>query len=732
MKKETKKKGNPAEIGDLRMRLEEAEEALRAIRSGEVDALIVSSPRGEEVFTLKGAEQPYRVFIEAMNEGAVTLDSQGNILYCNNRFAEMLKTSSDKVIGSSIYQFIPPTDSQDFESAFQTGKREETTVDISFRRQDEGFLPVHLSFNALHGQDLPVVCMVAMDLTEHKRYEQEILKSHTELEIRVQERTAELRTEISERKRAEKSLRESEQRWATTLASIGDAVISTCVDGRITFMNAVAEALTGWALNEASQKPVKEVFNIINEHTRLEVEDPVAKVIETGIITGLANHTLLVRKDGTEVAIDDSGAPIKDENGKIMGVVLVFRDISERRRADKETQRLLNAVQQERDWLSALVNSIADEVWFADTEKRFTLANPSALREFGFGSTNGIEVEKLAESLEVYRPDGSPRPIEETPPLRALQGEVVTNQEEIIRTPARGGMRFRQVSAAPVRDVAGKIIGSVSVVRDITEGKRMEEELRKSRDELEMRVQERTSELSRAAETLRVENIQRRQLEDTLRESEKQVRFFASQCLTAQETERKRVAGELHDSVAASLGAMRFRIDKIADEMKQRHIALESLQDLGSKVTEINNEVRRIMADLRPSVLDDLGIIAAMNWFCREYQKTYSDISVEKQIEISEQEVPDSLKTPIFRISQEGMNNIAKHSQASLVNLSLRKEDAKILLTIQDNGQGFNLETVERGLGLSTMRERAQLSGGSFDLESAIEKGTIVRASWPV
>ena len=167
---------------------------------------------------------------------------------------------------------------------------------------------------------------------------------------------------------------------------------------------------------------------------------------------------------------------------------------------------------------------------------------------------------------------------------------------------------------------------------------------------------------------------ERKRAEEALQKAHDQVRFFASQCLTAQETERKRIAGELHDSIAASLGAMKFRIDKIAEEMKQGHGTPESLQDLGSMVTEINKEVRRIMADLRPSILDDLGIIAAMNWFCREYQKTYSHISVEKQIGVSEHEVPDSLKTPIFRISQEAMNNIAKHSKATARELRSSKE----------------------------------------------------------
>ena len=130
---------------------------------------------------------------------------------------------------------------------------------------------------------------------------------------------------------AQASLHQSEQRWATTLSSIGDSVIATDVSGAVTFMNTVAEESTGWTLREALGKPLKEVFHIINEETRMEVESPVAKVLEKGMIIGLANHTILVRKDGSEVPLDDSGAPIKDQNGEVTGVVLVFHDISERK-----------------------------------------------------------------------------------------------------------------------------------------------------------------------------------------------------------------------------------------------------------------------------------------------------------------------------------------------------------------------------------------------------------------
>ncbi|MGO9893556.1 MAG: PAS domain S-box protein [Bryobacteraceae bacterium] len=131
-----------------------------------------------------------------------------------------------------------------------------------------------------------------------------------------------------------------------------------------------------------------------------------------------------------------------------------------------------------KDALSALIDSIPDEIWFADTQGRFTLVNPSAGREFKIDAPALVGVEELARRLEVYRADGSPRPVEEAPPLRALRGETVRDLEEIVRTPGHGELRHRQVSASPVRDATGNIVGSVSVVRDITESKRAEEALR--------------------------------------------------------------------------------------------------------------------------------------------------------------------------------------------------------------------------------------------------------------
>ncbi len=139
---------------------------------------------------------------------------------------------------------------------------------------------------------------------------------------------------VTDRKKAQEALREGEERWETTVSSIGDAVIATDLNGNVIFMNNVAQTLTGWRLEDAKDNPLKHVFHIINEFTREEVESPVTKVINEGLIVGLANHTILIRKDGSEVPIDDSGAPIKNREGKTAGVVLVFRDITERKKAD--------------------------------------------------------------------------------------------------------------------------------------------------------------------------------------------------------------------------------------------------------------------------------------------------------------------------------------------------------------------------------------------------------------
>jgi PAS domain S-box-containing protein len=232
---------------------------------------------------------------------------------------------------------------------------------------------------------------------------------------------------------------------------------------------------------------------------------------------------------------------------------------------------------------------------------------------------------------------------------------------------------------------------------------------------------------------------ERKQIEESLRESENRLRSLSSQLLTVQENERKRVAREIHDSIGQSLTAIKFRVENVIEQMgKNRVKKMEKpLEDLIPIVQEAVEETRRIQMDLRPSILDDLGILATVRWFCREFQTTFPSVRIETQMDIQEDGVSASLKTVIFRVMQEAFNNIAKHSKADLIRLSLRKTDGKIELIIEDNGMGFNLEGLismessKRGFGLSSMRERTELSGGAFVIESTPGKGTIIRASWP-
>jgi len=231
---------------------------------------------------------------------------------------------------------------------------------------------------------------------------------------------------------------------------------------------------------------------------------------------------------------------------------------------------------------------------------------------------------------------------------------------------------------------------------------------------------------------VRVNVTRRIKAEGALRESQKHF-------MTAQENEKKRIAQELHDSIGQSLTAIKFGLENSLDE-KAGHTAeeqVESLRDVIPLVQQAIEEVRRIHTDLRPSMLDDLGILATINWFCREFQMIYSDIRIEKHVAVQENEVPEPLKMVIFRVLQEAMNNIAKHSDAYFMCLCFKKTDGAIALTVEDNGRGFDpgkalsLKNSEKRFGITSMKERTELTGGSFAIKSTPGVGTTISALWP-
>ncbi len=277
-----------------------------------------------------------------------------------------------------------------------------------------------------------------------------------------------------------------------------------------------------------------------------------------------------------------------------------------------------------------------------------------------------------------------------------------------VRMSRKGSAPFwARLEAIAAQDAEGVPLCRV-VVTDITRRIRAEEaerraaeELQKSHHILEKRVEERTVE----------------------------VRSLASRFLAAQEEERKRIAGDLHDGLGGLLSAIKYKFEAAQGPQEVKEV-IPLLQ-------QAIDDCRRIQKNLRPFMLDDLGLLATLSWLTREFQKRSPGLKVEKKFDVEEGAIPQSLKTVIFRTTQEALNNIAKHSRTDRLHLALRNAKGTLQLVVRDYGQGFEVREalakrgVDRGLGLASMRERVEWSGGSFSIQSVLEKGTMVQASWP-
>lgn len=232
---------------------------------------------------------------------------------------------------------------------------------------------------------------------------------------------------------------------------------------------------------------------------------------------------------------------------------------------------------------------------------------------------------------------------------------------------------------------------------------------------------------------------QRRQAEEALRASEKECRLLSRQVIEAQENERKRFARDIHDGIGQSLAAIKYRVEGYSHLAKEEDSAkVKELKSIVEMIQTSMEEVRRIQNDLRPAFLDEFGVIATITGFCEGFQATYSGIKITTRMDISESEVPEYLKAPIYRIFQEAMNNAAKHSDANQICISFLRTADEIKFTIEDNGVGFAANhgpsgnAHGTGLGLYGMGERTELSGGTLEIKSAPGKGTVIRAAWPI
>jgi len=493
----------------------------------------------------------------------------------------------------------------------------------------------------------------------------------------------------------ETALRQSEARFRSFFELSMDGIFAVDRTGRFLMANPASIRLSGYTEEELRNLTYLDIC-------ATECREAALASFNRSIFDGIPSEIELVMvcKDGHRVDLLVAGSPML-VSGTVEGIFCVSRNITEK----KEAEQALH--QSEERFRLFFENSMDGILASIPDEDSIVAANQSACRIF-----RCTEEQLCAIPASDLVDPADPRVaamLNELNNSGKWSGELTYSRKDGTRFPA-------EISSALFRDSLGRKL-SIVILRDVTDRKRTEEDLRRARDEFELRVKERTADLKKANE---------------------QLRSFPAKLIAVQEEERKRLAAELHDSIGQTLAALKFWVEMAVKMNDDGHPdeCIDHLQRFVPMLQHSIEETRNIYMGLRPTILDSLGLLATLDWLTREFMKLYPRMFIELERSVKEEEVPDSLKICVFRIVQEALNNTAKHSRAEWIDLSFTKDERGITLSIADDGVGMDLDYIlltstARSLGLTSMRERAELTGGSITIESAPNQGTTIRAFWP-
>jgi PAS domain S-box-containing protein len=555
-----------------------------------------------------------------------------------------------------------------------------------------------------------------------------------------------LRAQVRLRIRSEHKARANARRLATTLESIGDGVITTDPEGRIQQMNPVAASLTGFSAEEAIGRPFGSVFRIVNEVTREPAVDPVARVLSEGVVVGLSNHTALLDKDGTERSIADSAAPIRDGNGGLMGVVLVFRDMSNERIAERKLAEALH-------FLDSLVEHAPMMLFVKDaSELRFRRFNRAGERLLGRARTDLLG----KNDFDLF-------PAEQARQFQARDREVLSSgvlldiPEEPIDTPT--GQRWLHTQKIPILDAQGQPHFLMGISEDITEKRERAARLQDEHLELERRVAHRTLELTTANQALQREMAERIQAEAALLRTEEQLR-------QSQKMESLgRLAGGIAHDFNNLLSVILGYIDLWEHAPPGMVPAADEIAEVGVAGRRAADLTRQLLAFSRQQVLEPLRIdlnehVGNLEKMLRRLIGEDIDLRFEADPRLARVKVdPGQVEQVILNLVVNARDAMPKggHLTIETANVELDEDYARehvgvtpgafVMLAVSDTGTGMDASTRARifepffttkargkgtGLGLSTVLGIVQQSEGSVWVYSEPGRGTTIKIYLPV